>query len=65
LHNAHPIKIKVVIKVGGRDIFGAVFFYLYISTGNVKRSFDVANKTGVIITSTNNLETYSKIILND
>jgi len=44
-------KIKTVNKVGCGDIFGAVFFYSYISTRDVYKSLKLANKAGAIAAS--------------
>ena len=40
----NAVKINTVNKVGCGDIFGAVFFYSYISTGDVFKSLELANK---------------------
>ncbi len=57
--------VKTVNKVGCGDIFGAVFFYSYISTGNAKLSLELANKAGALAASTLNLTDFSKLELND
>ncbi len=45
------IKINCVNKVGCGDVFGAVFFYNYLSTQNLQSSLRVANCAGGIVTS--------------
>lgn len=58
-------KVKSVNKVGCGDIFGAIFFYSYISTGNLAFSLERANKAGAVAASTANLTELSKMNLND
>ena len=58
-------RVNTVNKVGCGDIFGAVFFYSYISTSEIKLSLKLANKAGSIAASSANLTEISKLDLND
>lgn len=58
-------KVGTANKVGCGDIFGAVFFYSYISTRDIIFSLNRANKAGAIAASTKNLTELSKLDLND
>lgn len=58
-------KIEEKNKIGCGDIFGAVFFYSYISTRNVSYSLMTANKAGGRAAATLDLSTYSEINFND
>ena len=59
------INISTKNKVGCGDIFGAVFFYTYISTNDIINSLNKANKAGAIAASRNDLTTNPVIELND
>ncbi|NJD21805.1 MAG: carbohydrate kinase family protein [Melioribacter sp.] len=59
------IKVNQVNKIGCGDIFGAVFFYTYISTNDILVSLNAANKAGAIAASRNNLITIPELKLND
>jgi len=61
----NAIKVKSVNKIGCGDIFGAVFFYTYISTNNIYDSLNAANKAGSIAASRNDLVRNPEIELND
>ncbi|MHB8905058.1 MAG: carbohydrate kinase family protein [Melioribacteraceae bacterium] len=58
-------QVNVVNKIGCGDIFGAVFFYSYISERDVGKSLWLANKAGAIAAATKNLTIKRKIRLND
>ncbi|MCX6170464.1 MAG: carbohydrate kinase family protein [Ignavibacteriales bacterium] len=58
-------QVVTVNKIGCGDIFGAVFFYSYISTRDVSKSLNKANKAGAIAATTKNLTTERLIKLND
>ena len=59
------IKVNQVNKIGCGDIFGAVFFYTYISTNDILVSLNAANKAGAIVASRNDLITIPELKLND
>lgn len=59
------IKVNQVNKIGCGDIFGAVFFYTYISTNDIIVSLNAANKAGAIAASRNDLITVPELKLND
>jgi len=59
------IKINSINKIGCGDIFGAVFFYTYISTNDIPVSLNAANKAGAIAASRNDLIIHPEIELND
>lgn len=59
------LNVNSVNKVGCGDIFGAVFFYSYISTKDVEFSLARANKAGAIASSISDLNRHTKIKLND
>ncbi|TSA28441.1 MAG: hypothetical protein D4R68_04005, partial [Ignavibacteriales bacterium] len=61
----NAIKVISVNKIGCGDIFGAVFFYTYISTNDIYSSLIRANKAGGIAASRNNLTSHPEIELND
>lgn len=61
----NPIKIKAVNKVGCGDIFGAVFFYSYISTRDVNESLKLANKAGAAAASIKDITSQTIFNLND
>jgi hypothetical protein len=63
--NVDGLKINAVNKIGCGDIFGAVFFYSYISTKDVGYSLEKANRAGAFAASISNLINYSKLKLND
>lgn len=58
-------RIDAVNKVGCGDVFGAVFFYSYISTRDVNNSLRLANKAGAGAAATKNLTNKREIKLND
>ncbi len=58
-------RVDAVNKVGCGDIFGAVFFYSYISTRDVNNSLRLANKAGANAAATKNLTNKREIKLND
>ncbi len=60
-----PLKVQTVNKVGCGDIFGAVFFYSYISTNDVVHSLSTANKAGAITAATLDITNFSRLNLND
>ena len=62
---ANGIDVKTINKVGCGDVFGAVFFYTYISTNDIPVSLNAANKAGAIAASRNDLITLPEIKLND
>ena len=49
------VKINTVNKIGCGDIFGAVFFYSYISTRDVSKSLMLANKAGALAAATKDI----------
>ncbi|MFA7228815.1 MAG: carbohydrate kinase family protein [Melioribacteraceae bacterium] len=51
LHCLDAVKIHAVNKVGCGDIFGAVFFYSYISTRDPLKSLHKANLAGAVAAS--------------
>ena len=57
--------VNTVNKVGCGDIFGAVFFYSYISTREIELSLKLANKAGAVAASSANLTEILKLDLND
>ncbi len=61
----NAIKVNSVNKIGCGDIFGAVFFYTYISTNDILVSLNAANKAGAIAASRNDLIILPEIELND
>lgn len=58
-------KINAVNKIGCGDIFGAVFFYSYISKNDAANSLRLANKAGAAAASIKNLINLEKIDIND
>jgi sugar/nucleoside kinase (ribokinase family) len=60
-----PVYVNTVNKIGCGDIFGAVFFYSYISTRNVEKSLTSANKAGAVAAATSNLSLKREIRIND
>ena len=65
LISAEGLNVKSINKIGCGDIFGAVFFYSYISTNDVEHSLARANKAGAIASSIKELTKFSVIDLND
>ncbi len=61
----NAIEINSANKIGCGDIFGAVFFYTYISTNDILVSLNAANKAGAIASSRNDLTSHPEIELND
>ncbi len=61
----NAIKVNSINKIGCGDIFGAVFFYTYISTNDILVSLNAANKAGAIAASRNDLITLPEMKLND
>ena len=61
----NAIKVNSINKIGCGDIFGAVFFYTYISTNDILVSLNAANKAGAIAASRNDLITLLEMKLND
>jgi len=61
---AEAVKINALNKVGCGDIFGAAFFYSYISTQNLFNSLLTANIAGAAAASINDLSSKTKIDLN-
>lgn len=61
----NAIKVISVNKIGCGDIFGAVFFYTYISTNDIYSSLIRANKAGAVAASRNDLTSQPEIELND
>lgn len=59
-HEVKAEKVEVKNKVGCGDIFGAVFFYTYISTKDIYRSLIKGNKAGAIAVSNNNYQLIRK-----
>jgi sugar/nucleoside kinase (ribokinase family) len=49
------VKINTVNKIGCGDIFGAVFFYSYISTRDVSKSLMLANRAGALAAATKDI----------
>ncbi len=61
----NAIEVYSANKIGCGDIFGAVFFYTYISTNDILVSLNAANKAGAIAASRNDLTSHPEIELND
>ena len=61
----NAVKVNSVNKIGCGDIFGAVFFYTYISTNNILVSLNAANKAGAIAALRNDLISHPEMELND
>ena len=59
------VRVNSVNKIGCGDIFGAVFFYTYISTNNILVSLNAANKAGATAASRNDLTSHPEMELND
>lgn len=64
-HFVKAVKIHTVNKVGCGDIFGAVFFYSYISTRDLYKSLELANKAGATASSLKDITSLTMIKLND
>ena len=62
---ANAIEVDSVNKIGCGDIFGAIFFYTYISTNDIQISLNAANKAGAIAASRNDLTNHPEVELND
>ncbi len=60
----HAEKVDAVNKIGCGDIFGAVFFYSYISTRDVNESLQRANIAGAAASSIKNITSQTMIKLN-
>lgn len=58
-------QVDAINKIGCGDIFGAVFFYSYISNGDVNKSLISANKAGAMAAAAKNLAFKREIKLND
>ena len=58
-------KVEVKNKVGCGDIFGTVFFYSYLDSGNLENSLKSANKTAGFSVSINVLENPERLINHD
>jgi len=58
-------RVDAMNKVGCGDVFGAVFFYSYISTRDVNNSLQLANKAGASAAAAKNLTIKREIKLND
>ncbi len=52
------VKVKSINNVGCGDVFGAVFFYSYIETGNIFQSMRKANKAAAIATTYSNAKDF-------
>jgi sugar/nucleoside kinase (ribokinase family) len=63
LYFAEAEKVEALNKVGCGDIFGAVFFYSYISNQNIATSLRLASKAGAGAVVSENLISKSKIEL--
>ncbi|MFA5804952.1 MAG: hypothetical protein WC879_09925, partial [Melioribacteraceae bacterium] len=61
----NAIEINSANKIGCGDIFGAVFFYIYISTNDILVSLKAANKAGAVAASRSDLTSHPEIELND
>ena len=61
----NAVKVNSVNKIGCGDIFGAVFFYTYISTNDIIVSLNNANKAGAITASRNDLVSHPEMEIND
>jgi sugar/nucleoside kinase (ribokinase family) len=61
---ADAVKVNSVNKIGCGDIFGAVFFYSYISTKDVRFSLNNANRAGALAASIKNLTNCSRLDFN-
>lgn len=59
------VKINAVNKVGCGDIFGAVFFYSYISTGDLYKSLVNANNAGALTASASKITLKTLLNIND
>lgn len=59
--NEHGIKVKTVNPVGCGDIFGAVFFYSYIKSGNFETALKTANAVAGICTSYKSFEEFKNL----
>ncbi|MCX7874997.1 MAG: carbohydrate kinase family protein [Melioribacteraceae bacterium] len=55
------IKINTLNKIGCGDIFGATFFYFYLSSKDLEKSLTIANKAGAIAASKENLTFSEKL----
>ncbi len=55
-HSLNAVRVKCENKIGCGDIFGAVFFYSYISNGNLFESLAKANYAGAIAASSKELK---------
>jgi hypothetical protein len=65
LNSIEAVKVESRNKVGCGDIFGAVFFYSYISTGDLFNSLLKANYAGALAASSDKLTLKSFSGLND
>jgi hypothetical protein len=65
LDSIEAVKIESRNKVGCGDIFGAVFFYSYISTGDLRKSLFNGNLAGALAASSGRLTLKSFSGLND
>lgn len=54
-------KVVVKNKVGCGDIFGSVFFYLYLRTHDIMNSLKIANKIAALSVSSVNIEDWLKL----
>lgn len=57
----NAINVKAANSIGCGDIFGAVFFYSYIKSGNPEAALKFANAAAGVITTYNNFMDYKKL----
>lgn len=57
-------EVNVINKIGCGDIFGAVFFYVYLSTKDFYKSLKLAAKVASIFVSSNIIEKIDELKLN-
>jgi hypothetical protein len=65
LLNCEAEKVVAVNKIGCGDVFGAVFFYFYISKNDVNYSLRRANNAGALTAAHNNLINLTRIGIDD
>jgi sugar/nucleoside kinase (ribokinase family) len=61
----NAVKVNSVNKIGCGDIFGAVFFYTYISTNDILVSLNNANKAGAVTAARDDLVSHPEMEIND
>jgi len=63
--NQNAVQVNYINKVGCGDIFGAVFFYFYISTNDIELSLKKAVEAGSIAAQRNDFHLNPEFIFND